>query len=125
MKDNLTLRETKEMFRKYKNGANSRNLVWELTLEEVASLIFSRCHYCGSSPSEHYVIRHSTKTLSKISSRCYNGIDRKNNKIGYIKTNVVTCCQFCNKSKSSKSYAHFINWCNNLAKFRKLKNGKT
>ena len=40
----------------------------------------------------------------------YNGIDRKDNFLGYTLSNVVTCCKKCNFLKRDMSYIDFINY---------------
>ena len=37
----------------------------------------------------------------------YNGIDRKNNNMGYTYTNSVSCCKLCNQAKNSLSIKEF------------------
>lgn len=37
-----------------------------------------------------------------------NGLDRTNPDIGYIKSNVVSCCRTCNKMKARFGYDEFI-----------------
>ena len=39
----------------------------------------------------------------------YNGIDRKDNNIGYIIENCVSCCGICNRMKMDMSYDDFLN----------------
>jgi hypothetical protein len=38
----------------------------------------------------------------------YNGIDRKNNRLGYFSANVVSCCVVCNKAKRTMPYEEFV-----------------
>ena len=40
----------------------------------------------------------------------YNGIDRKNNDMGYRLDNCVSCCTLCNRRKGGMEYAEFITW---------------
>lgn len=49
----------------------------------------------------------------------YNGIDRVNNDIGYIKNNCIPCCKICNRAKNSMSYDDFLNWIKILVKNNK------
>lgn len=68
-----------------------------------------QCEYCGAEPSQ--IITGSRHRGNYI----YNGIDRIDNKLGYIKGNVVPCCWQCNKSKADMSRDMFITWAKNVA----------
>jgi hypothetical protein len=46
----------------------------------------------------------------------FNGIDRKNNAIGYIVGNVLPCCKLCNYAKRTMGYNEFLNWVNRVYK---------
>ena len=39
----------------------------------------------------------------------YNGIDRKDNNLGYEKANCVPCCKRCNQMKNDMTMDEFIN----------------
>ena len=64
------------------------------------SLIQQNCHYCNKLPSNKY--------KKKSSVLIYNGIDRKDNDIGYTIDNCVPCCRSCNGSKQKESYKAFM-----------------
>jgi hypothetical protein len=78
---------TKPSYRmnKAKQDAKSRNLEFTLTLEEYTNLISHPCYYCNG------VFGHVTKGT---------GLDRINSNLGYVATNVVSCCTTCNRIKS-------------------------
>jgi hypothetical protein len=65
-----------------RNKAKQRDIEWTITREEFDELKKKPCEYCG------YPI---VTTGS--------GLDRIDNKIGYIITNVVPCCYLCNTMK--------------------------
>ena len=44
-----------------------------------------------------------------------NGIDRVNNKLGYLLGNVVACCNACNVSKMERTESEFEEWALRLA----------
>lgn len=74
----------------YKNSAKKRNLDFRLSLSEVKELIFCKCYYCDSDPS-------NTQIFNKRSTGIpYSGIDRVDNSKGYFIGNVVPCCKECN-----------------------------
>lgn len=79
----------------YKRNAKKRNREFLITKEQFKLLTSSNCHYCGAKPSRKYAASHS------FGFYLYNGIDRRDNSIGYTKGNCVTCCGFCNKLKSN------------------------
>ena len=52
----------------------------------------------------------------------YNGIDRKDNNIGYIVSNCLPCCSWCNKAKLTNKYEDFLNYIERVARFCNVKN---
>jgi hypothetical protein len=61
-----------------------------------------KCFYCGSEP-----LRFFKKGRSE--GFYYNGLDRVNNNLGYVKSNIVPCCFSCNASKMNLDQGAFIN----------------
>jgi len=55
----------------------------------------------------------------------YNGIDRKENGIGYIESNAVTCCKVCNWAKGKMSYGDFMLWVVDLVRHQSQKQTST
>lgn len=95
----------------YKRHALRRNLSWELSDQEFEDLIKGVCYYCGSSPSSvscHNRNRDGGKRRRTISEVTRNGIDRKDNLIGYTSDNSVSCCSTCNYSKRGLSSGAFL-----------------
>lgn len=94
----------------YKAAAKRRGLVFKLTKDEFRALTQQNCFYCGSQPRE---IKRPTGTLT---STCLaNGIDRVDNQIGYVMTNVVPCCFDCNHAKATLSQKQFLELANKVA----------
>jgi len=56
----------------------------------------SKCHYCDK---ELVFNPHTRDENSNYVSRAYQ-LDRKDNSLGYVKENLVTCCWNCNRMKS-------------------------
>lgn len=85
-----------------------------LPFADFVELSKQNCHYCGDSP--YQIIndyRHDSSTSKggrKVSDTIvyYNGLDRIDSKIGYLKDNVVPCCRRCNVSKLDTNYNDFI-----------------
>lgn len=73
----------------YKSRCKKNNIDWELTDEEAKDYFNSKCVYCN--------------TLTN-----YNGIDRIDSNIGYIKENSVACCSTCNFMKGTKTVDEFL-----------------
>jgi hypothetical protein len=91
-------------FRQYKFSAKNRNLPFELSFLQCKRLFQKPCYYCGVKNSN----RPKYGINDKKGTPC-NGIDRLNNKKGYIRNNVVTCCKKCNWLKKNLSKTVFIN----------------
>lgn len=86
----------------YKLGAKKRNHQFKLSKDEFKFLVFQNCYYCNNIPS-----RQSKIQTNRIVS--LNGIDRINNKLGYVIENVVPCCKNCNLAKQQLSNEEFLN----------------
>lgn len=93
-----------KLFDKYKRGAKARNFCFELTLKQFELLTKQDCYYCGVEP------RQVTKDKGSNGYYTYNGIDRVDNKDGYVLGNVVTCCEKCNRAKLQMSQKEFYSW---------------
>lgn len=78
---------------------NDREMDFELTKTEYDNIINGRCYLCG--------------IQTGIGENCihYNGIDRFDSDIGYINTNVKSCCTHCNTMKGRLSFDIFIDQC--------------
>ena len=86
----------------YKHGAAKRGHNFDLTYEQFSELIRSPCHYCGGLPTKEVrTRRHASKYIA------VNGIDRRNNSIGYTPDNCVPCCSSCNFLKGTLDEAEF------------------
>jgi hypothetical protein len=86
---------------KYKQSAIKRNLEWSITDEYAHSLFVKACFYCG-----------------KDSQDTLNGIDRIINTDGYIISNCVPCCAFCNMAKRDLTVIDFLSSCRRVCDFQ-------
>lgn len=86
----------KYKFYRYKTRANKNKLQFSLSLVQFEEIINMPCYYCGKLP--------------------LNGIDRINNKKGYIMENCISCCWPCNKFKGSLKQYEFIEFCRKISK---------
>lgn len=77
-------------FQEYITSANKRFVKFNITIADFARLVALECTYCGYHNESEVV-----------------GIDRVDNSVGYIPSNVVACCGICNKMKSDYSLSFF------------------
>jgi len=92
----------------YKRGAKKRGLVFELSNDEFKSITSKECYYCGHFPS---TVRNFGWANGSF---VFNGIDRKDNSIGYTIENCVPCCFVCNRAKGTLSVEEFVVWAKKL-----------
>lgn len=98
--------EIRNRFSGYRANARSRGIEFALTVEQFTEITAKNCHYCDVQPKEFIRCRskhHPQKYL-------FNGIDRKDNSLGYTPENSLPCCEFCNFRKGKCSYEDFISW---------------
>lgn len=100
------------LYEEYKLGAKKRDIEFELTEEQVKHITKQNCHYCNIEPSQ---IKSCNNT--EHSQYIYNGIDRKDNNIGYIESNCLPCCLICNRAKNNLSYERFIQYIKRLTTY--------
>jgi hypothetical protein len=79
----------------YQDRAERKQLEFQFTKEEFQALQSHPCHYCGVTEK--------------------NGIDRKDNAIGYTLQNCVSCCGSCNYLKGPSDDTQFIEKCQLIA----------
>ena len=92
------------LFSRYKRAAKKRNINFELTKEKFFYLTKQNCFYCGDEPKQ---------TVGKCVGTgvyIYNGIDRKDNNLGYEINNCVACCWQCNLAKNKLSLEEWYTW---------------
>lgn len=86
----------------YKTQAKKRGHDFDLSSEEIKSLMASNCFYCGNPPSN------VSKSGGTDGDFVYSGIDRVDNSIGYTVDNCVSCCHTCNLMKRGLSKDKFV-----------------
>ncbi len=77
------------VYTSYKCRAKKRNLEFKLSIEEFKSYWNKKCFYCN-------------REIKKI------GLDRIDNSKGYIKENIIPCCELCNWMKRDLTFKDFI-----------------
>jgi hypothetical protein len=96
----------KKLFGTYQRQALRRGYSWSLTEDEFKEFLFKRCFYCDAEPTSKYNTSSNNPVMDN--NLIYNGIDRKNNEIGYSKKNCITACGICNRMKMDLSYERFL-----------------
>jgi hypothetical protein len=100
----------KSLFSKYKISSKKENRKFSLTLDEFKKITSGNCTYCGEKPNKVSASEHIRKLeTKKYTSYLYNGIDRVNSNKGYISSNVVPCCHWCNTIKRERTVEELKN----------------
>ncbi|MFH2018621.1 MAG: hypothetical protein ABII98_01375, partial [bacterium] len=82
-----------KLYSGYKNSAQKRGLAFLLSKDEFRKIIGENCSYCGIEPKQKLNRRFSNGEY------LFNGIDRRDNLLGYTKKNSLPCCFVCNRAK--------------------------
>jgi len=93
-----------KLYTSYKKRAETKGILFNFSKDDAKKLFLDDCYYCGCKPSQ---LAGNKTTNGRFT---YNGIDRKDNKIGYVSSNCVSCCWDCNRAKFTKSYDEFLSW---------------
>jgi hypothetical protein len=96
------------IYGKYKDRAKVKNIKFDLNIKEFIDLISKPCYYCTNK------LMSTMKTTSGRQRLYYNGLDRVNNKKGYVKSNIVPCCKICNRAKGDLTLKDFFSWIKKL-----------
>lgn len=99
-------------YRHYYNRAKKRQLAWKLSTTLFKQLIYGSCFYCGCQPKIRNI-------AGKYKVRL-NGVDRVDSSLGYLVDNVVSCCRWCNNSKSVLSTREWLQHVAKVARHQKL-----
>lgn len=93
-----------QTYRSYIAGAKRRKIKFNLTIDEFLKLSQGNCYYCGQEPSTFFRCRYKGSEYGFY----YNGVDRKDSKVGYIADNCISCCANCNYAKRETDYKTFL-----------------
>lgn len=83
-------RDLNNVWRDFKNGAIKRDLELTVNFEAFKDIVVRPCFFCG-----------------EFSLSSYNGVDRYDNRKGYLTSNCVTCCGMCNIMKGTTQPTEF------------------
>jgi 5-methylcytosine-specific restriction endonuclease McrA len=100
-----------QVYNSYRAGARRRNVDFTISKELFSVLSKQNCHYCGKEPDN------VNKAARRYGEYVYSGIDRVDNSIGYVPSNVVPACYTCNRAKGTKSKNDFLAWVLTVAKY--------
>lgn len=95
-----------DLYKSYKRNAEKRNLKFELSEKEFREITNKKCFYCRKEPLQS-MRRKGNRVYGEY---IYNGIDRKDNALGYTVENCVPCCGRCNQAKSDQHIDDFLIW---------------
>ena len=98
----------------YRTDALKRGFTFNLNREQFRELTSEPCFYCGQKPSQLCKPRFAAGS-KWLKPYLYNGVDRRDNAVGYTTNNSVSCCGACNKMKRIMSDEDFILLCNRIA----------
>lgn len=98
------------LFSVYKRNAERRNLKFDISIEEFRILSQGDCYYCNIPPQMS--VKRDTQSKLTNGSYFHNGVDRKDNSLGYSLQNCVSCCKICNRAKGTMSENDYFNWIN-------------
>jgi hypothetical protein len=105
----------RELYRAYRQSSLKRGKEFFISYEQFIELIGKSCFYCGIEPKQRWKV--STTRMIQCEF-VYNGIDRKNNDIGYVIDNCVPCCEQCNNSKKTLSYENWMVWLKRISDYQ-------
>ncbi len=103
------------IYRRYKGDAKRRGYTFNLSISEFECITGRSCAYCGTSP----------RTIQKADGHngcfVYNGIDRVDGDLGYVKGNCVPCCKTCNYMKGKLTHEEFLSRIDIIKNYQKEK----
>lgn len=103
MKKRALLRS--RLLQAYKRSAKIRGFSWMISDEDFISIVTRPCFYCGSRPKSRRL--HHNYELYETKEK-WTGIDRVDSSVGYLLSNLVSCCSTCNGMKSNLSVGKFL-----------------
>lgn len=107
------------VFKRIKSDAVRGGRDFKLSLDTVIKLIHEPCHYCGRRNINSISVKSRVPGEFLVKNFRYNGIDRKDNDIGYTEENSIPCCVVCNRAKNSMGYYEFLDWIEDMIQYRR------
>lgn len=103
------------LYSTYVYRASRKNIIFNISKDDFRSLTKQKCFYCNSSPAT--ICGKNFKSKLRNGTYTFNGLDRIIPQKGYVLTNVVACCEICNKAKRDLPFEKFINWIKNITSY--------
>ena len=91
----------------YKSNARKRGIPFDLTYIQFETLVDSECYFCGDTGG-------NTLRKKGYNEYSYTGIDRIDNSVGYLPSNCISCCSWCNRAKNNGTLANFVDKCKKI-----------
>jgi len=88
-----------QVFVQYQRKAAQRGLSFTLSLDEFKRIVQDKCCYCGEWGEPR-------------------GIDRRDNRVGYVPSNCQSCCKGCNFLKQGMTHYEFLNLVSKIARYQ-------
>jgi hypothetical protein len=109
----------RRLYTHQRSKARSRQMVFDLTLEQFQELTSANCYYCGARPFNVASFPQVGITTDYI----YNGIDRIDNTKGYVLDSVRSCCKRCNFLKGrmpEEAFFEIVQYVAYIARYLRL-----
>lgn len=103
------------LYNTYIYRATRKNVIFNIDKDDFRTLTKQKCFYCNEEPSTICGKNFKPKLIN--GTYTFNGVDRITPSRGYILTNVVTCCEVCNKAKRDLPFDIFIKWIKNITTY--------
>ena len=91
----------------YKSNARKRGISFDLTYIQFETLVDGECYFCGDTGG-------NTQRKRGYNDYSYTGIDRVDNSVGYLPSNCISCCSWCNRAKNNGTLANFVDKCKKI-----------
>lgn len=115
----LALPGERYAYKRIKSDAAAARREFEIPFDWFAAACHMPCHYCGRTDGNTISVKsRSAKGGWVVKGFKYNGLDRKDNSLGYTIDNCVPCCTVCNRGKNSMGYNDWIEYLDTLVAFR-------
>jgi hypothetical protein len=87
----------------FARGAARRNKVFNLTIDQLLSIVSQPCVYCGTMHSNYATRNRKAGPITLA----YNSVDCVDPTAGYSVDNCVSCCKYCNAAKTDQDVDTF------------------
>lgn len=91
----------------YKSNARKRGISFDLSYIQFETLVDGECYFCGDTGG-------NTLRKRSYNDYSYTGIDRLDNSVGYLPSNCISCCSWCNRAKNNGTLANFVDKCKKI-----------